>query len=259
MGSSHHHHHHSSGLVPRGSHMGSEGGPALFQSDMTFKIFIDGEVNGQKFTIVADGSSKFPHGDFNVHAVCETGKLPMSWKPICHLIQYGEPFFARYPDGISHFAQECFPEGLSIDRTVRFENDGTMTSHHTYELDDTCVVSRITVNCDGFQPDGPIMRDQLVDILPNETHMFPHGPNAVRQLAFIGFTTADGGLMMGHFDSKMTFNGSRAIEIPGPHFVTIITKQMRDTSDKRDHVCQREVAYAHSVPRITSAIGSDED
>nr|AQY79141.1 KillerOrange [synthetic construct] len=248
MRGSHHHHHH-----------GSECGPALFQSDMTFKIFIDGEVNGQKFTIVADGSSKFPHGDFNVHAVCETGKLPMSWKPICHLIQWGEPFFARYPDGISHFAQECFPEGLSIDRTVRFENDGTMTSHHTYELSDTCVVSRITVNCDGFQPDGPIMRDQLVDILPSETHMFPHGPNAVRQLAFIGFTTADGGLMMGHLDSKMTFNGSRAIEIPGPHFVTIITKQMRDTSDKRDHVCQREVAHAHSVPRITSAIGSDQD
>nr|6K3M_A Chain A, 3LRH intrabody [Homo sapiens]6K64_A Chain A, 3LRH intrabody [Homo sapiens]6K64_B Chain B, 3LRH intrabody [Homo sapiens]6K67_A Chain A, 3LRH introbody [Homo sapiens]6K67_C Chain C, 3LRH introbody [Homo sapiens]6K69_A Chain A, 3LRH intrabody [Homo sapiens]6K6B_A Chain A, 3LRH intrabody [Homo sapiens] len=30
MGSSHHHHHHSSGLVPRGSHMGSQ--PVLTQS-----------------------------------------------------------------------------------------------------------------------------------------------------------------------------------------------------------------------------------
>ena len=68
-----------------------EGGVAYFQYDMTYKVFIDGVVNDQEFKIVGEGSSKYPHGDFMIHAVCETGKLPMSWKPLCHLLQYGMP------------------------------------------------------------------------------------------------------------------------------------------------------------------------
>lgn len=231
-----------------------EGGAALFQNDMTYKVLVDGSVNGQKFTVVGEGSSKAPHGDFSIHAVCESGKLPMSWKPLCHVLQYGMPCFGRYPNGIPHFAQECFPEGFTIERTVRYENDGTMQSHHTFELDGNCVIARVTVQCDGFNPDGPIIKDELSEILTTESHMYPCGDNAVRQLCYTGYVKNDGSILISHFDSKMTFNGSRKLKIPKPHFVTTVNKQMKDESESRDHIVQREIAVAHAGPVITSAI-----
>ena len=68
-----------------------EGTAALFQGDMTYKTIIDGDIGGEKFQVIGDGTSKFPHGDFNIHAVCTTGTLPMSWKVMCHILQYGVP------------------------------------------------------------------------------------------------------------------------------------------------------------------------
>ena len=93
--------------------------------------------------------------------------------------------FASYPNGLTHFTQECFPEGFTIDRTVRFEGDGTMTSHHTYELDGNNITTRVTLSCDGFDPNGAVMKDELVDILTTESHIYPCGDNAVRQLCTI--------------------------------------------------------------------------
>jgi len=231
-----------------------EGGAAYFQDDMTFRTVIDGVINDQKFTVVGEGSSKAPHGDFMIHAVCETGKLPMSWKVLCHILQYGQPAFGIYPNGLTHFCQEAFPEGFTIDRTVRFEGDGTMTSRHTYELEGNCCISRVDLQCDGFDPSGAIMKDELTDILTTESHMYPHGHNAVRQLCYIGFVKNDGSILISHFDSKMTFNGSRKIKLPNPHFVTTTNKQMKDDSEKRDHIVQREIAIARPAPKILSVV-----
>merc|ERR1719494_1424253 len=55
--------------------------------------------------------------------------------------------FGRYPNGLTHFTRESFPEGFTIDRTVRFEGDGTMTSHHTYEIENEHINTRVTPSC----------------------------------------------------------------------------------------------------------------
>jgi len=232
-----------------------EGAAAFFQNDMTFKTIINGTINDIEFKVVGEGTSKAPHGDFMIHAVCETGQLPMSWKALCHVLQYGQPAFGLYPNGLTHFCQEAFPEGFTIDRTVRFEGDGTMTSHHSYELDGDCVTSRVNLKCTGFDPQGAVMQDGLRDILTTESHMFPIAEeNALRQLCFIGFVKNDDSIMISHFDSKMSFCGSRKIKLPNPHFVTIVNKQMKDESETRDHIVQREINTARPAPRVVSAI-----
>merc|ERR1739845_175405 len=96
-----------------------EGNALLFQNDMTYKTTIDGTINGESFQVIGEGTSKAPHGDFNIHAVCTTGKLPFSWKVLSHTLQYGFPMFANYPNGLTHFTRECYHEGVTIDRTVR--------------------------------------------------------------------------------------------------------------------------------------------
>jgi len=231
-----------------------EGGSAFFQNDMTYRTYIDGKINDIEFKVEGDGSSNAPHGDFYIHAVCTTGKLPFSWKVLCHVLQYGVPMFGLYPNGLTHFTRECFPEGFTIERTVRFEGDGTMTSHHSYQLDGQCIIARVNLEMNGFLPEGDVMADRLTDILTTESHMYPKGNNAVRQLCYIGFTNTDGEIKISHFDSTMTFNGSRKIKIPNPHFVTTTNRQMKDDSDKRDHIVQREIAIARPAPAITSAI-----
>jgi len=231
-----------------------EGSAALFQNDMTYTTTIEGTVNGESFTVVGDGSSKAPHGDFNIHAVCTSGKLPFSWKVLSHILQYGYPMFASYPNGLTHFTRECFPEGFVIDRTVLFENDGTMKSHHTYELDGSHVNAHVKVTMEGFSREGAIMKDQLTDIMTSEAHMFPWEHNAVRQMCIMGFPKKDGGLQIGQFDSTFRFTGSRKVKQPAMHFVTTTIRQMKDESDKRDHIVQREVSTAHPAPLIQSAI-----
>jgi len=231
-----------------------EGNAALFQNDMTYKSLIEGDIGGEKFTVESNGTTKAPHGDFNTHAVCTSGKLPFSWKVMSHILQYGFPMLANYPNGLTHFTRECFPEGITIDRTVRFEGDGTMTSHHTYELDGSCITSRVSLQMDGFHPEGAVMKDELLDICTTESHMFPWGHNGVRQLCIIGYPKTDGSIQLSHFDGKITFNGSRKIKQPNPHFITTSNRQMKDDSDKRDHIVQREIAIAHPAPKVTSAI-----
>jgi len=232
-----------------------EGSAALFQGDMTYRTIIDGDIGGEKFQVIGDGVSKYPHGDFNIHAVCTTGTLPFSWKVMCHVLQYGFPMFANYPNGLTHFTRECFPEGFTIDRTVKFEGDGTMTSHHTYELDGSNIISRVTLTMDGFDPDGSVMKNELIDITTTEAHMFPWDKNSVRQICIMGFTRPnDENILLGHFNSKWTFNGSRKIKLPNPHFVTSTNRQMKDDSEKRDHIVQREIATARPAPNVTSMI-----
>jgi len=231
-----------------------EGAAAMFQNDMRYTQKIDGTVNGEKFSVLNEGKSKYPHGDFWTHATCTSGKLPFSWKVLCHVLQYGVPMFGRYPNGLTHFTRESFPEGFTIDRTVRFENDGTMTSHHTYEIEAAHISTNVTLTMDGFDPNGAVMQDGLVDILTTESHIYPSGDNAVRQLCTIGFEKTNGEILISWFDSKMTFNGSRKITLPNPHFVTTTNRQMKDDSCKDDHIVQREIAIARPAPNIVSAV-----
>merc|ERR1712034_184779 len=79
-----------------------EGAAAMFQNDMRYTQKIDGTVNGEKFSVLNEGKSKYPHGDFWTHATCTSGKLPFSWKVLCHVLQYGVPMFGRYPNGLTH-------------------------------------------------------------------------------------------------------------------------------------------------------------
>merc|ERR1719348_2254350 len=111
-------------------------------------------------------------------------------------------------------SQLIFPEGVTIDRTVRFENDGTMTSHHTYELDGPHIAAHVTVTMEGFNPDGAVMKDELTDIMTTEAHMFPWQHNALRQMWIVGYPKTDGGLQIAQFDATFTFNGSRKIKQP---------------------------------------------
>nr|AEP13896.1 ember [Anthoathecata sp. MH-2011] len=217
-------------------------GRALFSKPMTSKTDIDGEINGQKFRVIGEGKSP-GGGDYTMNAYCASGKLPMSWVVLGSPLQYGFHMFAHYPEDIIHFFEECFPEGYTLTRTLRFENDGTLTTHHKYELIGTCMEAKVTLNGVGFDPDGPTMTDGFVEQLAGQMLIYPYG-DGIRLVSTVLYVKKDGSTQVGFQDSKLVPVGKRKITQPKVHFVLTQILQKKDASDKRDHVIQREVSRA---------------
>nr|AXX69739.1 fluorescent protein 1 [Olindias formosus] len=219
-----------------------ERGCALFSKSMTYKIELDGEINGKKFKVLGDGTAP-GGGDFTIHAYCESGELPMSWVALAPSLQYGFSMFAHYPNGITHFFQEAFPEGLTLDRVASFENDGTITSHHAYELDNGCVKAKVSVKGEGFDPNGPTMNKSFVQMMPSTNHCFPDDDH-VRMNTINCVQRSDGSFQQMHIDGVYRAVGTRKVNLPLYHVVDHQIILMKDESDQRDHIVARELAKA---------------
>nr|AXX69746.1 fluorescent protein 8 [Olindias formosus] len=229
-----------------------EGGPALFTKPMNHKTEITGEFNGKCFKVVGHGSAP-GGGDFTMHAYCESGTLPVSWCVLSPSIQYGFSMFTKYPNGITNFFQEAFPEGYTLDRVMTRENGGTVVSHHSYDLGKDGIVAKVSVKGEGFDPNGPTMTKGYVKVLPFICHLFPHGAG-VRMLASAGMVTTDGSIDIFNVDSNFQPVGSRKVRVPKFHFVQHQIILMKDASDTRDHVVMREVAVAQDPNEVQSAL-----
>jgi len=235
---------------------GLEGGAQYFQNDLCLKVFVEGDIDGKQFKVVGQGTSKAPHSEKVIHAYCETGKLPLSWNAISHTLLYGFPQLSNYPAGLTNFGQECYPEGLTMDRTVDFEGDGKLQSHHEFELEENTITSRVKISGSGFDPNGAIMKNELVDLLATQQHVYPWEGKSVRQLVIVGYHKKDGGILLGRHDTTVTFLGTRNVKLPNPHFVTYSVRHMKDDSDERDHIVMREITKPFPAPQMVSAIGT---
>lgn len=69
--------------------------------------------------------------------------------------------YAKYPNGISHFFQECMPEGYSQERVTRFHDDGIFKTYYEIHYNKGLVMSKVTMQADGFKKDSPILANRL--------------------------------------------------------------------------------------------------
>nr|AXX69745.1 fluorescent protein 7 [Olindias formosus] len=226
-------------------------GRALFQYPMTSKIELNGEINGKKFKVAGEGFTP-NSGRFNMHAYCTTGDLPMSWVVIASPLQYGFHMFAHYPEDITHFFQECFPGSYTLDRTLRMEGDGTLTTHHEYILKDGCVTSKTTLNASGFDPKGATMTKSFVEQLPCTIEIFAEG-NGIRLLSHVPYLKKDGTLQIGYQDCIVKPVGGKKVTQPKYHFLHTQIIQKKDVNDTRDHIVQTELTVASNPWQEPSA------
>nr|AXX69741.1 fluorescent protein 3 [Olindias formosus] len=229
-----------------------EGGPALFAKPMNHKTEITGEFNGKVFKVLGHGTAP-GDGDFAVHSYCETGTLPISWFILSPSIGYGFSMFTKYPNGVTNFFQEAFPEGYTLDRVMTSENGGTVTSHHSFDLGKDGVVAKVSVKGEGFDPNSATMTKGYVKVLPFVGHVFPNGAG-VRMLSSVGMVKTDGTIDIHHIDSNYQPVGTRKVPVPKFHFINHQIILMKDESDKRDHIVMRELAVAHAPNEIQSAL-----
>ena len=58
--------------------------------------------------------------------VLKGGPLPFSFDILSTCFQYGNRTFTKCPKEIPSFFRQCFPAGFTMERSLRFEDGGTL-------------------------------------------------------------------------------------------------------------------------------------
>jgi len=220
-----------------------EGAAEYFNRPMTYKIVVDGEINMRVFKVVGNGKAP-GNGEFNIHAYCDDGRrLPMSWVPLSPFL--GVSMFTHYPYGTINFFQECFPEGYIMERVVEFDDDGgKFTSQHDYTLGLGAVAAKVQLKGEGFKGGSATMTNGYVKLLPtvckNEVV-----DDCLKATCRLEMVRKDGGSDFADMTSLYKPKGIRQIKMPPTHMTKHTITTLKDTSEKRDHIVQREIAVYH--------------
>ena len=99
--------------------------------------------------------------------------------------------YAKYPNGLVHFHQECMPEGYSQERVTRFHDDGTIKTYHEVMYNKGVVMNKVTLHGDGFKSESPVLTNGIKCFLPSAECTFAY-ENGVKSLAHHVRTMGDG-------------------------------------------------------------------
>jgi len=128
--------------------------------DTPYKMEIDGDFQGKKFTIVGHGTGNPKNGRQAAAYQCTTGELPMAWAALSSTFQYGYKCFRKMPCGVKNYYIECLKSGgYTMTRSLEFINDGKITSKHTVTMDGAVVLNKVELTAEGFRADSPVLGD----------------------------------------------------------------------------------------------------
>jgi len=223
-------------------------GTACFRKEVPFHTMIQGSIGGQAFTVEGKGIGNSDTGRSKGKWVCTSGQLPMSWAAIAGTLGYGFKCFANFPNGLTHFFQECMPEGYTQERVTRFQDDGTLKTYHEIHIQKGVVMNKITLQGEGFKDDSPVLKNGIKGMLPAAERTFPY-EEGVKSLVHLVYPLKDG---KGYAIATQTtvnrpLGEGRNITVPSPYFTRTEVKQFRDTDDDSDHIIQDEVAEGYHL------------
>jgi len=129
--------------------------------DTPYKMEVNGEIGGKKFTIVGNGTGNPKNGKQTASYHCTSGELPISWAALSSTFQYGFKCFRKMPcGGVKNFYIECLRSGgYTMTRSLEFINDGKITSEHTVTMDGGVVHNKVTLSAEGFKAGSPVLGD----------------------------------------------------------------------------------------------------
>jgi len=227
-----------------------EGGAAYFRKQMPYHFNLEGDIDGVKFIVKGEGTGNANTGVVHGKYVCTTGVLPTSWLSLVTTLSYGAKCFTKYPNGIKHFYQSCFPDGYIEDRTLTWENDGVYTVHAEVTLKDGAIYNKTTLKGEGFKKDGFVLGKELKDHLPIVTMVIPNGEGIklVDQRAY--------GLKNGGFMLMNTVQNSKSMkvcsaDVPKYHYMLVSVELSQDISETKDHIVVHETLTAADPQSLT--------
>lgn len=124
-----------------------------FLRDTAFRLELDGECDGSKFTVVGNGSGNGKSGKSRGSYTCTSGDLPMSWDAIAPLLQQGFKMFMSVPENVPNFYIECMKTGgYTMEQEMEFVHDTrSITASHNIRLESGIVKNTVTMKAEGFK------------------------------------------------------------------------------------------------------------
>jgi len=228
----------------------SEGRSPYLRCDTPFIMAVNGSVNGEPFSIEGRGTGNSLTGTLRGKWICTSGKLPIAWAAMTPTIGYnGSKAYINYPNGITHFFQECLPEGFSQERVSRFQNDGTIKSYHEITYTKGVIMNKVTVQGEGFKKDSPVINNGIKTCNPITECVYPF-ENGVRSMSHHVYPlkrSSNEFIVAEQMTVNRPLGNDRVIKQPRYHLIRSESKQTTDVDEESDHVIQEEMAQAFDL------------
>jgi len=226
-------------------------GPALFAGDVKYRMKLHGSVSGKKFEIKGEGLGTSEKGYQKGKFVCAENKPPISWPALMTTLGYGYNCFTFNPSDISHFYQDCMPEGYRQTRTITFENEGVITADHKIYYKDGVVHNDVTMSAEGFKEDSPVIKEGIRNSEPSNgtTFAWNGGLRTLSPLLYPLKSPANPQqkYIYAMVDTLCTPLGDKDVKTPDCYHVHSHFEQLQDIHDDRFHVVQHEMMHAYGV------------
>jgi len=216
-----------------------------FKDYMKYVVEVDGTCNGKKFRVDGEGFADMTTGQHKMKAWCPEGtKLPLSWIAFGPVLQYGTMAFVKYDTGIKDWFKEQFPYGYEQTRKFTFKHGGKINCEHVIYQNGDTIYNEITCTIDGFDPNGAVMKDNILSIQDGINMCSPDN-GGIRALCAFSMKRKDGGLENATSDCYFYVPKRKPKNygvMPPVHACIIKLSHSKDCSELRDHIVGEEYA-----------------
>jgi len=223
-----------------------EDGHAFFAKALKYVVELDGDCDGEQFTIRGEGTGDANTGEkgkVQMKFVCTSGECPLAWETLASIMNYGAQCFVKYPGGIKDFYKTCFPKGYIQDRTVHFENDGVYNAHSELTLKDGTIYHKCTFKAEGMRKDGHIRKRNIASLPPFVSLITPDG-DGLKVCNRMVIPLKTGGYMHTRADQVNKPLWGAKPDLPKFHFVYGDIRFSQDASETQDHILIDEYLIA---------------
>nr|BBB18812.1 calcium indicator protein OeNL(Ca2+)-18u [synthetic construct] len=193
---------------------------SVIKPEMKMRYYMDGSVNGHEFTIEGEGTGRPYEGHQEMTlrvTMAEGGPMPFAFDLVSHVFCYGHRVFTKYPEEIPDYFKQAFPEGLSWERSLEFEDGGSASVSAHISLRGNTFYHKSKFTGVNFPADGPIMQNQSVDWEPS-TEKITASDGVLKGDVTMYLKLEGGGNHKCQF--KTTYKAAKEIlEMPGDHYI----------------------------------------
>nr|QEQ56198.1 non-fluorescent photochromic chromoprotein FP4 [Aequorea australis] len=221
-------------------------GALLFQQKVPFIVEMEGDVNGEIFSVRGNGFGNATTGKLDILFVCTTGEIPVAWESLISSLAYGAFVFAKYPSNIADFFKSTMPEGYIQERKVTFENDGTYETHATVTYENGAIFERVKLTGTGFREDGNILGKKLeiTSLGTPLSIMADDEGKGLRSVFNQAIKVVGGNRQIAIHEQRNRPIGDGLISVPDYHTLHNHLKCSKVSTEKRDHMMVNETLKA---------------
>ncbi|KAL9986042.1 hypothetical protein ACROYT_G000105 [Oculina patagonica] len=189
----------------------------VIENDMKMTYFMDGSVNGHNFTIEGEGNGKPYEGHQCLKLRITKGEpLPFAFDILSAAFCYGNRCFTKYPAEIPDMFKQAFPEGLSWERSMTFEDGGFASVSAHISLNGNCFVHQSKFVGVNFPANGPVMQKKTAGWEPSTEKMIVR--DGILEGDVTMFLKLEGG---GNYrcEYRTTYKAKKDVKMPDSHFI----------------------------------------